>query len=214
MDFRPAFALASTTILLALNPGVSGAAPGILSPADPLVAVSVDGTTDTCTLGFLFTGSDGYARGVTAAHCGKVEQKLTTTNRQAVGVVTQHGQGDIALINITTELRVFSKLPGIGDIRGAITPEEINRTQPLLCKRGIASGLVCGLLTAPAEAGFFTMSGGSDHGDSGSPVWAISEDGSLWAAGIVSGVTTNESGDAFVIPIAPYMTQWGLTISR
>lgn len=214
MGFRSIFTVSTVTLFLALSPGVSGATPGILSPADPLVAVEADGTTETCTLGFLFTGPDGYARGVTAAHCGEVEQKLTTTNSQPVGIVAEHGAVDIALVNIATELRVFGKLPGIGEIRGVITPEEINRIQPLLCKRGIASGLVCGHLTGPADDDSFTMSGGSTRGDSGSPVWAIADDGSLLAAGIVSGVATDESRDAFVIPIAPYMTQWGLTISR
>ncbi|MCT6735350.1 S1 family peptidase [Rhodococcus qingshengii] len=213
MNFRSIFAVLSAAFLLASVPAVSSATPGVLSPADPLVTVAPDGSTETCTLGFLFSGPDGYARGVTAAHCGKVDQKVSTTNSQAVGTITAHGKDDVALIDINTKLKVFGKIPGVGDIRGVITPGEINRVQPVLCKRGIASGLMCGRLTEVAEDGFFVMSGGSIRGDSGSPVWAVSDDGSLLAAGIVSGVMADETGDAFVIPIAPYMRQWGLTIS-
>lgn len=59
MHFRTAFIVATVVSFMALSPGVSDAAPGILSPADPLVAVSPDGVTETCTLGFLLSGPDG-----------------------------------------------------------------------------------------------------------------------------------------------------------
>jgi hypothetical protein len=212
MTFRTSLAAVSAAIFAVMAPAVSVASPGTLSPADPLLVDSATGSR-TCTLGFLFTGVDGYARGVTAGHCGEVGEMATTTSGNSVGKIAKQGRGDLALIDIRTDLRVFGKIPGIGEVRGVITPEEINRTQPLLCKRGIASGLVCGHLTAPAESTFFVMSGGSVSGDSGSPVWATAEDGSLRAAGIVSGVMDDGSGDAYIIPIAPYMQEWGLTIS-
>lgn len=212
MTFRTPLALISAAIVAVIAPAVSGASPGMLSPADPLLVSSASGSR-TCTLGFLFTGADGYARGVTAGHCGDIGDVATTTSGNQVGKITRHGRGDLALIDIRTELRVFGKVPGIGEVRGVITPDEINRTQPLLCKRGIASGLTCGHLTSPAEKDYFVMSGGSVSGDSGSPVWATAADGSLRAAGIVSGVMDDGSGDAYIIPVAPYMQEWGLAIS-
>ncbi|MBM4574702.1 hypothetical protein GS896_25390 [Rhodococcus hoagii] len=214
MSFRSILSASSAIAIATIYPGMATAAPGILSPADPLVVAAADGASNTCTLGFLFSGPDGYARGMTAAHCGAVGQKASTTSRQQVGTVIEHGKDDIALIDVATELRVFGTVPGIGEVRGVITPDEINRTQPLLCKRGIASGLTCGYLTSPAEDNYFVMSGGSLHGDSGSPVWAIDSSGSLRAAGIVSGVMDDGSGDVYVIPVSPYMTDWGLTISQ
>ena len=212
MPFRLRLAVLSTAFLALLAPAVSGASPGTLSPTDPLLVASSSGSR-TCTLGFLFTGPDGYARGVTAGHCGELGDTATTTSGNPVGQISKQGRSDLALIDVRTELRVFGKIPGIGEVRGVITPEEINRTQPLLCKRGIASGLICGHLTAPAQSTFMVMSGGSRSGDSGSPVWVTAADGSLRAAGIVSGVMNDGSNDAYIIPISPYMSEWGLTIS-
>ncbi len=200
------------TLIPVLEPPPAGASPGILTPTDPLLVGPEYGVNSTCTLGFLFVGSDGYARGLTAAHCGNPGDAVTTISGSEVGEIAEHGREDVALIDIQPDLRAFGSIPGAGDVRGVITPRELNRTQPLLCKRGISSGMTCGTLTAPASEEFFTISGGSVSGDSGSPVWAISKDGSLFAAGIVSGVVNDGSEDAYVIPIHQYMKQWSLTI--
>lgn len=212
MLFRMAAVVFSAALFSVAVPAVSDAAPGTLSPTDPLLVTSPT-SSRTCTLGFLFTGADGYARGVTAGHCGQVGDSVSTTSGEPVGQVVEQGRGDVALLDIRTDLQVFGAIPGVGEVRGVITAEELNRTQPLLCKRGIASGLVCGRLTSPASAAFLSMSGGSVAGDSGSPVWVTADDGSLLAAGIVSGVMNDGSEDAYVIPIAPYMTHWDLTIA-
>ena len=212
MIFRVHTPMVAAAILSLLIPAVSHASPETLSPADPILVKSAT-TSSTCTLGFLFTGVDGYARGVTAGHCGDVGDSATTTSAEPVGTIVERGPADVALIEVRTDLRVFGKIPGIGEVRGVISPEEINRTQPLLCKKGIASGLMCGHLTSPATSGFFAMSSASISGDSGSPVWVTASDGSLLAAGIVSGVMNDGSEDSYIIPIHPYMKEWGLKIS-
>lgn len=203
----------STSVAAAAPPGAPAAFPGYLLAATGTTASNHDGTINRCTLGFVVIGSDGLARALTAAHCGKVGDQIFTRDSTPIGVVSARDpEVDIALVGVHTNLQVFSDVDGIGRVNGYMSIEELNRTQPILCKKGLTTGVTCGRMIQRAKSTHIIFDGGALPGDSGGPVWAVRPNGDLAAVGIVSAYYEDGTSDVYTIPVAPFMEKWALRL--
>lgn len=81
--FRMGLAVALATVATSVT-GAVAAAEGVPSPR-PGDAVTVEGRTGGCTLGFLFAGSDGATYASTAGHCILGDDETTKTWRAGKG---------------------------------------------------------------------------------------------------------------------------------
>jgi hypothetical protein len=169
-----------------------------------------------CTLGFVLAGSDGMAEGLTAAHCGEVGRPVTTVDGTRVGTIVAHGPegADIARVDIATSLTVYAQVGTIGTVHDIIDVATLNAQRPLLCKQGITTGLSCGPLIGKATEGYMTFAASTEHGDSGSPVYALTRSGELVAAGILEGSEVENPAIAVATPVKPYVDLWKMSVPR
>ena len=178
----------------------------------PSISIRVDEDT-RCTLGFVFADSAGLAFGLTAKHCGDKGDEVTTERGTHIGTVTLQAPGDtdVEMIAIDSPLPVYTDVDQIGKVAGIITHEDLKVTRPLLCKKGARTGLSCGPLIT-AEPGWFSFAAQTDHGDSGAPVYALTRQGTLLAAGILEGSNKERPGEVVATPVAPFLEAWELRV--
>lgn len=156
----------------------------------------------SCTLGFV----DPAARiGLTAGHCAL----------DSVGAVfddngNRIGAADIAHFTPTPEDKSLAEQPPV-DYEGIAFDDgvPINNILPNglvleanpkiaptvgmpVCRTGIATGEACGVIVASTDSVFVIDGLPSDHGDSGSPVYAITEPGRAAIVGIATEVLTSK----------------------
>ncbi len=169
-----------------------------------------------CTLGFVLAGSDGMAEGLTAAHCGEVGRPVTTVDGTPIGTIVAHGPegADIARVDIATSLTVYAQVGTIGSVHDIIDIATLNTQRPLLCKQGITTGLSCGPLIGKATEGYMTFAAATEHGDSGSPVYALTRSGELVAAGILEGSEVDNPAIAVATPVKPFVELWKMSVPR
>lgn len=215
--------LAAMAVVLAIAaspvPALAAPAAGPAGQLKPSSRIDIAATTDqaaVCTLGFVFTGRDGMAEALTAAHCGAIGTKVTTERGIAVGTIVDHGASgaDIARIDISTELTVYADVADIGEVSDTISVAALNEQRPLLCKKGVSSGLTCGPLVGTATAGYFEFAAASKEGDSGSPVYALTRKGDLLAAGILEGSPVGQPNVAVAAPVEPFIKAWKMSVAR
>lgn len=195
-------------------------APGSATAAQISIAPGVEiHASMVCTLGFVFDGPDGRLRGLSAGHCGNVEEPVKTPDGRVIGVIeaAEHAgttyAKDTALIKFLPDVEVSKTILDLGQPATHLSQESVERANPVLCKLGGTTGLTCGEIVddpnTPASMVAFT--GGGRHGDSGSPVWTYGADGEILAVGTLSsterGVTTNIS---YVEPVTEYISMWEL----
>lgn len=193
-----------------------------IAAAEPAPVIEIKPTSEiivgpaACTLGFVFAGSDGMAEGLTAAHCGEVGNKVTAADGTMVGTIVAHGPSgaDIARVDIATSLTVYAQVGTIGSVHDIIDIETLNSQRPLLCKQGITTGLSCGPLVGRATDGYMTFTAATEHGDSGSPVYALTRSGELLAAGILEGSEIDNPQVAVATPVKPFVDLWEMSVPR
>jgi len=188
-------------------------------PVGPGTAIRVG--DQRCTLGFVFTGSDGVAVGLTAAHCGEVGAAVSTIDHQSLGTVVArdydgHGR-DIDLVRLASPtVPITSDYPHNGrywPVLGVMGIADAMTSGAEVCTYGAISGESCGEVTGSADAertvyGRNTIT----KGDSGGPMVVIGTAG-VYALATVSGYLTNDPTLAVGRVIEPYMTTWALTSS-
>lgn len=217
-------AIAAALVAVAL-PATAAAAPIAISTTDKIVIQHLNGENpSTCTLGFVFTGTDGEPRALTAGHCGSEGDLVQTADHRTIGrIAVSRFSGtfnsvDTALISFTPgSVAVDPHIPGVGGVSGVAGRSEVERANPVACKLGPTSGLSCGPMTVvktPVPMLAFRMA--SDHGDSGAPVWMYCADGRILAVGTVSadgsldGGPGRDAGVTYVEPIEKYVAEWEL----
>lgn len=191
--------------------GHAHSAPDVIKPS-----LSISVGEKKCTMGFVLATSSGAARGLTAKHCGEEGSPVTTASGERVGVILEEAPGDydVSLVRIQSELTVYSDVDRIGPVEDLITIDDLNTIRPLLCKKGATTGLSCGPLIGEAKKGWFVFAADAEHGDSGSPVYALSRTGRLLAAGILEGHDKQRPDHLVVTPIQPFLAAWELQIVR
>lgn len=216
-------ALAAMAVAIAT---IAGAPTAVASPS--LVsgsAIYMDRGTEglaRCTLGFVLPGKDGLAEGLTAGHCGKVGDAVTNEGGVVIGsyvdsIETNFGE-DIARIRLRGDgLPANSSstyVPFNGKwlpILGVMSPAELNETRPILCKVGITTGQTCGPMLGEATEENFNFAAKSDHGDSGSAIFAFDGKG-IYAAGVLLGTPVGSDQTVIGTPVVDFAKQWGVSV--
>lgn len=205
--------VAALAITLAAN-DVAFARPVVSGTLKPSAPLSISGG-GACTLGFVFSGADGLAKGLTAAQCGAVGASVTTGRDITVGRIRARSAGtsNVARIDIATALTVYSDVDGIGAVTGVITAQDIASVRPLLCMKGSRSGLQCGIPMQVRDGSVITFGVGSQAEDAGAPVYALTRRGQLLAAGVLLGPLEGHAEASVATAVEPLVRRWKLVIA-
>jgi hypothetical protein len=201
--------------------------------AQPGDEISVDGANSkefVCTLGFLVMTSDPTPAFLTAGHCVPAPGKPVywnpdgTSSKVTLGYsrVVQYdgdtvGSTDIGLVDVSGgdgDLSKTAVLPGNVQMSGVSSMDELRRYNPTLCKQGYRSGRTCGRILRFIPPDKLTMETRSDHGDSGSPVYAVWPNGTYTAVGVLNGSPVSDESIAIIQLIQPWMGSWALRLAR
>jgi len=191
---------------------VATVAAGMLTvAAAPAVAIRNDlrpsaplrvGSSQQCTLGFVFSNERGLAVGTTSPGCGKEGAEVFSDGRQ-IGTIGDTVAG-MSLVKITTtDMRVYANVDTIGPVVGLLPRPDVIELRPLLCYRGARTGLACGtVVDGPVndQAAPITITAGGESADRGAPVYALTRQGGLKAVGILTGPGTERSQVTPVVP--------------
>lgn len=201
--------------------------------ADTAILISRGGGAwSGCTTAFAFVSDTRYI--LTAGHCGNVGDPAMESANPATfatpygpqfgHIATKHvgAFGDMAAVYSPNALgRVFMDAANTFYVTGSGDPQPGEWT----CFRGATSGTRCGnvgqtgLTMTPAGINVavgnqFCINVGSDHGDSGSAMWA-QESGDVWSHKRVRARGILSSGNAAMTcgtPVSVPMAAWGGTI--
>ncbi|WP_157920673.1 hypothetical protein [Rhodococcus sp. H-CA8f] len=211
--------LAATAVVAAaaVLPATANAAPATVSTGDKIAIRHADGQNNTCTLGFVLTGTDNEDRGLIAGHCGDLHDEVMTLDGRTIGRIaavefpdTFNGP-DTAVVSFLPGVTVDAAIEGVHPTVSALTKDEVKRNGPVLCKLGSTTGLSCGpLADISAPATMIAFHAANEDGDSGSPVWAYGANGEILAVGTLSGGPHGNNNIAYVEPIADYLKLWQL----
>lgn len=169
-----------------------------------------------CSVGFSVNG--GF---VSAGHCSRVGQAVTTRSNKPLGTTSKSVFPGSDMNYITTGSDI-SNVPQINaynqgslPVRGS-NPAAINSS---VCRSGGASGVTCGVITATgasvAYGGGTTVTGLTSttacgqSGDSGGPFYSGDQ-----GQGVLSGGNscTGSSGTTFFQPLGPILSRFGLSL--
>ena len=186
-----AAAILAASYLLA-SPAEAHASVPAISPGDRIDYVTEDGTASFCTVGYVYTGTNGHAYAITAGHCQTeepghvVDGNATATGRFVDSLVAppRSGGADYGLIDFGPHV---TSRPVIGDdlAVAAAEPPAIELGQTV-CRLGVSSGEHCGtvIYRYGDEQLMTTDMPASVPGDSGGPVWTLGDDGQAHIVGI------------------------------
>lgn len=155
---------------------------------------------------------------LTAGHCRRDENNNAVLQRtpdgdQVVGSYVRWetvGSHDISLVDLVgSSIPVVPELDGMA-VTSVMNAVELRNEQPELCKSGARTGLSCGPITAITETKV-SFRAWDDMGDSGAPVYARKNDGTVSAVGILFGHSDDSEGRTIHASlVAPVMAAWKL----
>lgn len=210
---------AVATAVVAITPAIATASPVTIGTGDEVFVLDADGRTDSgCTLGFVFKGSDNAPRALVSGHCGDLHDTVQTPDGRNIGRIAavefkdSFNSRDTALVSFEPGVNVTSTIPGVGPVAGFLTREDVERTNPVLCKLGVTTGLTCGPIAQDVQTPttMIAFNGFNDRGDSGSPVWTYGTGGEVLAVGTLSGGPSGSNDVTYVEPVAEYVSAWQL----
>ncbi|MEN4397357.1 hypothetical protein VXD83_06730 [Mycolicibacterium conceptionense] len=221
---------AFTATLLAMSswaglaPICTADTPGMrLQPGVSIYVVNRDTQIQsTCTLGWLVVSPAGQLQALTAGHCRTgpeidVRDPATGEAYEAASWVDSRNSGrdtvlrgtDIATVAISTDLgHSVSTRDGVSPA-GVSTAQDLLDDPPVrICKRGGQTGVSCGALVAVSDDRV-AFRAAVDHGDSGGPVWAVSDAGTVTAVAVVVGQSDDDPSVTVGQLINPWLVRWG-----
>ncbi|MGW6694938.1 hypothetical protein ACWF62_14320 [Rhodococcus sp. NPDC054953] len=172
-----------------------------------------------CSTGWIVS-ADARVFALTAGHCGTPGDIVSVTDRTGRTVrvgefvesrFTTLGGLDDALIEVWDTRYTDSSIPLTREIAGWGDGTWLDRTHPTICRLGFRTGMSCGDYLGRSDV-IVEHRNIADHGDSGGPVFAVADDGSLTAIAVTSFGDEYDATRASSALIAPAMTQWGLSI--
>lgn len=175
-------------------------------------------TKDTsCSTGWI-VGADDRNFILTAGHCGDRGDEFylpdgeTYIGQMVESMYVEAGGADYGLIELSANAPVNSS-PQFKDLKllGWRGYDWIEENDPRICHLGYRTGLSCGDYLEITPGGNVTFRGFSDHGDSGGPVFALTDEG-IYAVGVLSGSGIGDASRIYGMAIQPPMQRWGLTI--
>lgn len=184
-------------------------------------ALAGNGMPYQCTLGFVVRKPDGSPAALTAGHCRRDPNDNTVLQQtpngvQHVGHYTRwevvRGVRDAGLVDLAAStVPVVPQMDGMPVVR-TMSAQALRNENPILCKSGARTGLSCGPITDVTATGV-SFRAWDDLGDSGSPVYAVSPDGTVAAVGILYGHSDDAQGRIIHASLVePVMHDWGLTL--
>lgn len=221
-------ALAATalagSLCVGLAPNCVADTPGLrLQPGVSIYVVNRDTQVQsTCTLGWLVVSPAGELQALTAGHCRtgpdiEVHDPATGSSHEAASWVDSRNSGhdtvlrgtDIATVAISNDLgHSVSTRDGLSPV-GVSTAQDLRDDPPVqICKRGGQTGVSCGALVAVSDDRV-AFRAAVDHGDSGGPVWAVSDTGSVTAVAVVVGQSDDDPSVTVGQLINPWLVRWG-----
>lgn len=208
---------------------------GVVQPGFQYTVVRANGSRNTCSFGWMVR-QQGTNRvfNLTAGHCGekgdqvyirvKGQQQLKYVGTFVFSTGTPKKFGvdpDYALIEVTKSTAPINpKLPvkGATVVNNVASLEQIDRSEPYMCRLGYRSGISCGYYIGRVGNFVYQYRNISDGGDSGGPIWTVDAQGNpQYAAGVHSfgqPNTATRAGAAAIAPILQSMKQdrlylWG-----
>lgn len=200
------FPLAAAPAAVLVAAALIWTVPTAIAHADaPLVypGMRINQGTQSCTLGFV---DPGARIGLTAGHCA-----LDSDGPVYDDSGNRVGTADIAHFEPTPQDKSFAEQPPI-DYKGIAFYEgiPINNVLPNglvlesnpkivpaigmpVCRSGVTTGEACGVILETTDSLLVIDGLPADHGDSGSPVYAITEPGRAAIVGITTEVLTSKS---------------------
>lgn len=186
-----AVAVAGMAALAMTAPAAHAAAPSI-SPGDRIDYMTDEGSASFCTVGYVYTGSNGHAYAITAGHCQTddpghvVDASATVTGRFVDSLVAppRSGGPDYGLIDFGPDVTPRSVIGDEIAVAAAEPPAvELGQT---VCRLGVSSGEHCGTVAYRYgdEQLMTTDMPASVPGDSGGPVWLVDDNGKAHIIGI------------------------------
>lgn len=196
----PLAAAAALAMAMAGTPTAAAAPIRTVSPGDHIVTTA-DAGDQQCTLGYTFTSPNGHAYGITAGHCNTHRsRRVTDRTTGAVGrfVLSVSDpdrplHDDYGLIDFGPRNRAVPVMFGM-PVTGISAPDPDNA----VCHDGIRTGVACGALHTrlAGTATQFTTTGmpRSIPGDSGGPVWQLTNRNTATIIGIWLGEHLEPTG--------------------
>ncbi|MBU8820480.1 S1 family peptidase [Mycolicibacterium goodii] len=198
--------------------------PGLrLQPGVSIYVINQDTQIQsTCTLGWLVVSPAGELQALTAGHCRTgpqidVRDPATGASYEAASWVASRNSGrdsvlhgvDIATVAISKRLgHSVSTRDGVSPV-GVSTAQDLLDDPPVqICKRGGQTGVSCGALVAVSDDRV-AFRAAVDHGDSGGPVWAVSDSGAVTAVAVVVGQSDDDPSVTVGQLINPWLLRFG-----
>lgn len=216
-------AIAASTALVASPAAHAWGEYPVATPGAFLVstALASNGMPYQCTLGFVVRKPNGNPGALTAGHCRRDPNDNTVLQQTPQGVQhvghytrwdVQRGVRDIGLVDLAASaVPVVPQMDGL-PVTHALTAAQLREYNPVLCKSGARTGLSCGHITNISDT-TLSFRAWDDMGDSGSPVYAIFDNGTVSAAGILFGHSDDAQGRIIhATLVEPVLRNWGLTL--
>lgn len=126
----------------------------------------------------------------------------------------EHFGADDGLISINSNVRVTSKIVGNRSVTRAVNGQQIRDSfiGSKVCKYGAVTGETCGVIVSSTDT-FVSIDGATfAHGDSGGPVYIVTDDDHVIPVGVVSNSTYGNPHRFFAALIAPMLKKWNLEL--
>ena len=178
----------------------AAATPTTISPGDRIDYVTDDGSASFCTIGYVYTGSNGHAYAITAGHCQTdepghvVDESAGATGRFVNTVVAppRSGGPDYGLIDFGPHVTTRPVSGNVVTVAAGRTTRSSRSARPSAISASPA-GRHCGTVAYRyGDDQFMTTDmPASVPGDSGGPVWVTDDDGQAHIIGIWLGEKTS-----------------------
>lgn len=204
--------------LLTAALAITGVAFAGAAQANPTAGMEVGDDSSVCTAGYAAQNRFGDYFLFTSGHCDAGDgSEWTDAAAAPLGpIFASENNGDdrdAAIIR----LRPGTPPPNGGvdnryHIRDVLSPDQIQVGMPF-CKVGSRTGETCGVVTDVVGRVVVTNLFSSE-GDSGSPGFVTNPDGTVSAAGILTGGPEGDDNTTYFVMIEPLLREWRLQILK
>lgn len=190
--------------------------PGAVVPGGIIVN---DTDESSCSVGYVVS-TDNRDFVLTAGHCGEEDDQFSIVDEDGsstyIGSMVESefltaGGADYGLNDITRARPHVQTFPFDAPLKGWRDVSWLEENKPRICRLGFRTGLSCGEYLGVDDNGILSFRGIADHGDSGGPVFAQTDDG-FYAVGLQSYGQPADATRVSAMTIAEPMNLWGLTL--
>lgn len=173
----------------------------------------------TCSAGWIVSNEDRVFV-LTAGHCGTAGDIVSVSDGYGRSVrvgefvesrFAKAGGLDDALIEVWDTRYVDSSIPLSKKVLGWRGGTWLDQNRPTICRLGYRTGMSCGDYIQRSDV-ILEHRNIIDHGDSGGPVFALTDDGNMYAVAVTSFLHEYDATRAGSALIEQPMTRWGLSI--